>query len=211
MAESKILAGEHEEARSICQTVSATAPQEQRAVALTTLAWSLFLEGEKEQALQLLQQAIVLNPSSSRAHQRLGIVTWKSQTTLSVASFLQAAKLDPNEPTPFVYLGHYYTSTGQEERGKRCYQKALALDPLCEDAGSHLHDIFMKAKDAAGAKALLQRACAAGGPGRSAWAWLRIGAMQLKDEEFLDAVVSLQNALKGSQSVNPFRVKSNQS
>lgn len=47
------------------------------------------------------------------------------------AQFLDgAAEEGPSQPASFTWLGHWYREVaGDEGRARRCYQRALALDP----------------------------------------------------------------------------------
>ncbi len=161
----------------------------------------LSLRGDKTQAIALLQKALTLNNSSPKAHTRLGVLLWESGQAAAVPHLLQAAKLDPNAPTPFVYLGHHYVAAGHKERGLKCYQKALSLDPANPEAGERLCGLLALAGEDAAVTAVLEAACNEGEPARCGWAWLRRGAGQIRIGQHADAVVSLQNALKTNAQV----------
>eukprot|EP00047_Mylnosiga_fluctuans_P014648 m.40155 g.40155 ORF g.40155 m.40155 type:complete len:1571 (+) comp5596_c0_seq1:138-4850(+) len=196
IAECQILAGACDVAIATCQDALVTSPDS--AKILSALGWAFYTSGHPD-ATATLQRAIAADPALALAHLRLGLALWGTARAQAVPCFLQAAKLDAGNPTPFVYLGHYYCDVGQADRGTRCYQKALSLDPSCEDAGVRLYNIHAgttQGLDAA--KTVLESACNAGGPGRAAWAWLRLGAMHLARASYADAVTCLQNSLKSN-------------
>jgi tetratricopeptide (TPR) repeat protein len=164
--------------------------------------------GRTGEAIATLKAAVTHTPASAIAHARLGLALWPADRAASAPCFLQAAKLDSTITIAFVYLGHYYTDGGQAERGTRCYQKAMSLDPMCAEAGERLHALFVAAGNNDAAMAMLDAACRAAGPGRAAWAWIRMGAAHICDANFSEAVVCLQNALKSNSTVSQlnFRV-----
>lgn len=62
---------------------------------------------------------------------------------LTVVSYSQAAKLDPQCSETFEYLGHYYHEVaGDLTRAQKCYQKSFDLDNENETAGEKLCDLL---------------------------------------------------------------------
>jgi tetratricopeptide (TPR) repeat protein len=52
------------------------------------------------------------------------------------AQFLEAARIDPGLAGAFTYLGRYYLEVQKDDlRARRCFQKAVQLDPNDERAG----------------------------------------------------------------------------
>lgn len=55
---------------------------------------------------------------------------------------LKAAKWDPQMGCTFLYIGHYYGLNDNMDKARKCYEKALQLNPCDEEAGSALSDVY---------------------------------------------------------------------
>jgi len=64
---------------------------------------------------------------------------WRSQRRFAHARWLAAAATPgPSQAPAFARLGDFYAQvSGDTARARKCYQRALALDPLQADAGEH--------------------------------------------------------------------------
>jgi tetratricopeptide (TPR) repeat protein len=61
---------------------------------------------------------------------------YRREKKYAQTALLQGARLDPNHAPTFTLLGHYYRLVERDaERARRCYQKAISLDPLESEAG----------------------------------------------------------------------------
>jgi hypothetical protein len=62
---------------------------------------------------------------------------WRAQRRYTHACWLAAAAAPgPSQPPAFARLGDFYRDVaGDAARARRCYQRALALDPLQASAG----------------------------------------------------------------------------
>ena len=66
-------------------------------------------------------------------------------TPCCLSALLSAAKLQPNNPTPFAWLGHYYIQIANDTaRAKQCYSKALSLAPGNGEAGKVMVDMLIE-------------------------------------------------------------------
>ena len=95
-------------------------------------------------AQQWLEQSIVEDSQQAVVHQWLGRVYWHiGNPQKAQASFLMAAKLDPQESESFLYLGLYYWDhTSDKVKASKCLQRAYDLDVDSEAAGTALVDIL---------------------------------------------------------------------
>jgi len=103
-----------------------------------------------QNALSLLSQAIkieVSHPQSLHLHW-IAIVHWEmDQKPLAYRFFLQSAKADPNLASNFAYIGLYAQQVEKDvEKAKKCFQKALLLDPQQDLAGRQLSDLLIDLK-----------------------------------------------------------------
>lgn len=148
------------------------------------LAWCDYLQGNHEAALSRLSRC---SPPTSRVLLRLGRIYFHTLPDKALGLFLQAAKLDPTNAEAFVGLGDYYRSkcqTGNEDeelRWIKCYQKAYQLDPLNSIAINHLSLYYLQKGDEAQKKVAesLLTELVTNAAERVAWAWRRLGFLQL--------------------------------
>ncbi|CAM6087406.1 unnamed protein product [Calypogeia fissa] len=192
--------GEVEVARARLETVLSLNAQSHWALA--EQGWLAFQNGNQEDAIKYLEQAVALQPTDASYHRRLGLVCWKgdgnaaSTREKAFSQFLEAVKLDPSQPDVFRYLGHYYKDTTVDmQRAMRCYQKSISLDPEDEEAGEALCDLL----DSGGQEVLELDICrgASERSRRAFWAWRRLGFLQVHRKEWTEAVPNLQHALRG--------------
>ena len=119
----------------------------------------------------------------------------------ALTALLRAAKLNAGDGAVFAAIGRCYLASDRD-RAQRCFEKALALDPMQADAAHLLLDMYKDKGDTAAARTLLQRLADAPGAQRMGWLWLSLGALQLHDNDANAAVRSLQNALR-ARSADP--------
>lgn len=81
---------------------------------------------------------------SPEAWLTLGKIHWEmSDFGHSLMAFLKGIHADPYNWECFVYLGNYYIEHGNDvERAKKCYQKALLINPDSEQAGIGLSTAY---------------------------------------------------------------------
>ncbi|KAK7473574.1 hypothetical protein BaRGS_00035177 [Batillaria attramentaria] len=112
-------------------------------------------------------------------------------------SLLKAAKLDPYLSDTFLYLGHFYAEVKRDqERAKKCYQKAFDLDSNSDEAGAALCDMLTALGEEDSVQSLLERVTGAASAGCAKWAWLRLGLAQVRSGDPSTAITSLQSALR---------------
>lgn len=195
---------DYESADRFCQEVLARVPSS--AWAMSLRGWMrLEKEPENPAALQEaeshLKAAIDAEPNEPDHYLRLGKIYWhmggehKSSQEFAYSSFLKAAQIAPSMSQPFAFLGHYFTEVcGDEAKAKRCYEKALSLEPANKDAGISLCDVYAANHQHELAIAVCKRAIQS--DSRARWAWILCGRYQNASQEYAQAVVAFQNALR---------------
>ncbi len=153
-------------------------------------------------ALDLWRTCQQLEPTVALHALRIGQVLWmlggvyREDKSYCFAQFLASAKLDPNAPDPFAYLGHYYLAIENNVTAAvRCYQKALKLNAAHEEAGSALFSVLISQGLEVQAETMLQAAIEA--PGTNAtWAWWRMARLQKESKRYTLCIKSLQQLLR---------------
>ncbi|XP_062200574.1 tetratricopeptide repeat protein SKI3 isoform X2 [Phragmites australis] len=158
-----------------------------------------------------LEETLAADPSSPLHHYNLGVFLWgraeaeakqegdgeeaRRLRAAAAENFLAAAKLNPNDGVPFRFLGHHYARGGDTQRGAKCYQRAVALNPDDAEAGEALCDLL----DVEGKESLEVAVCkeAAGKSPRAFWAFQRLGYLQVHQRKWSEAIQSLQHAIRG--------------
>lgn len=77
---------------------------------------------------------------TSEAWLTLGKIHWEmADYGYSLMAFLKGIRADPNNWECLVYLGRYHQEHSKDyDRSRKCYQKALQINPNSEQAGSGL-------------------------------------------------------------------------
>ena len=116
-----------------------------------------------------------------------------------------------------MYLGHYYQTVLQDYRlglcnikkdyvliimftivskCRRCYQKAIDLNPSLSEAGVAFSDVCLAMGDDSAAFALYQQVTTNASMEDAKWAWLRLGLSQLDRGEIGEAISSFRTVVK---------------
>jgi len=91
---------------------------------------ALLSEGKLPEALAILQQAVVAEPNSSRAFQRLGGAQLMSQDyRTSIQSFQRAISLDANNADAFVGMAMAYLHGGHYGQARSALEEAKRIAP----------------------------------------------------------------------------------
>jgi hypothetical protein len=89
-----------------------------------------FDQQQLDEAANLAEHALRLNPSAAGAHQILGMVTLERDRPREAMPFLERAlALRPDLPLSYNALGRCYTLLGDLDRGLACLDTALFLQP----------------------------------------------------------------------------------
>ncbi|GLH08653.1 Tetratricopeptide repeat protein 37 [Gryllus bimaculatus] len=161
-------------------------------------ALKLKKDGMIYRALDTLKNAVSIFPNASELWLEIGKIHWEEQKPdAALASFLKAARLDPNNYENFVYLGKCYSLGARDvDKARRCYQKAFQLNQRSEEAGAGLSDIYRSQKYVDLNIQLLTYVTQQAGPGGSKWAWLRLGLYHQDKGNHQEAVDSLRCAVR---------------
>ena len=110
-----------------------------RALYLFSRARISFHEGDYPTALNLLREAISLEPDSSLMHGEVAEIKLKIGQVPEALEYLnRAIALDPEYRPPYVLGGVLMTSAGKDQEAVNYLRKAVKLDPAKEDAYIHL-------------------------------------------------------------------------
>jgi tetratricopeptide (TPR) repeat protein len=111
----------------LCATLPLSANEEP---SLLQRGETLLNEGKLPEALEILQQAVVADPNSSRAFQRLGGAQLMSQDYAgSILSFQRAIGLDANNAEAFIGMGMAYLHSGRYGLARSALEEAKRIDP----------------------------------------------------------------------------------
>lgn len=130
-----------------CATVPPPVPQDKihgfnhasRAMNLYSQSRLAALDGDYPAALNLLREAIQMDPESAFLHFAAGDMKLKIGQTAEALDFLKKAiQLDPSYRPPFVMAGSIMAAAGKDWDAADYLRKAVKLDPSKEDAYLHL-------------------------------------------------------------------------
>ncbi|XP_033324509.2 superkiller complex protein 3 [Megalopta genalis] len=113
----------------------------------------------------------------------------------SLMAFLNGVTADQYNWECLVYLGDYYREHGNDlERSKRCYLKALQINPNSEKAGIGLSIVYRLLKNYSANIQLLESLTEKeSGP---KWAWFQLGKQYLDQEDGLQAIKAFQRVIR---------------
>ncbi|XP_015592231.1 tetratricopeptide repeat protein 37 [Cephus cinctus] len=134
---------------------------------------------------------------TSEAWLMLGKIYWDMfNYRHSLMAFLKGIHADPYNWECLIYLGHYYREHGNDlERSRRCYQKALVINPSSEQAGIGLSTAYRLLKNTEANMQLLQQVTTAHGSGPK-WAWLQLGLQYLEQDYPTQAINALRTVIR---------------
>jgi Flp pilus assembly protein TadD len=123
---------------------TAADPEEARrnAQALVDQAKELYKNDEDQRAVQVLEQAIKLDPNNAEAHLRLGMsyaaLDRKPESDdeykKAIELFKKKVEGDPKDAPSFFYLGEAYNFLHRDEDATRNYREATRLNEKDEEA-----------------------------------------------------------------------------
>jgi Flp pilus assembly protein TadD len=111
-------------------------------------AWSnlgvvRFQQGDLNDALKALQQAVKISPGDSFSYSNLGIVYYQlNQYENAIQALNQAISLDPKDAKSHNYLGCAASQKGWQEAAEKEFRKAIELDPNFGDAHFNLALVY---------------------------------------------------------------------
>ena len=131
---------------SSCAAVPVTSPEasrqsppthdgRSRALYLYSRARLAGLEGDYPTALNILRDAVELDPSSAFLNSAIAEIKLKiGQTDEALEYILKAIQLDPDYRPPYLMAGSIMAAGGKDLEAAEYLRKAIALDPAKEDA-----------------------------------------------------------------------------
>jgi tetratricopeptide (TPR) repeat protein len=120
-------------------------------IALSMMGLVAYRDGEREIALEFINEAIAINPSIAEAHDNLGIVLLDiGNLNNAIISFQNAIAIKPNFANAHFNLGTAFQRLGQQESAITCFRKSLGLTP--ENAKANIHAQLGYALNALGKK-----------------------------------------------------------
>jgi tetratricopeptide (TPR) repeat protein len=94
-----------------------------------------YFNGEYEQAISELTEAIEINPGLARAYVTRGMVYEdKNEHNLAIADFTVVIEIKPTDARAYVYRGMAYENEGEYDFAIADYSKAIGIDPTIADA-----------------------------------------------------------------------------
>lgn len=110
-----------------------------RALYLYSRARLATLEGDYPGAMNMLRDAIELDPSSAYLNTAAAEIKLKiGQVPEALEYISKAIKLDPNAPGPYLMAGVLMATAGKDWEAAEHLRKAIKLDPTKEEAYLHL-------------------------------------------------------------------------
>jgi tetratricopeptide (TPR) repeat protein len=86
------------------------------------------------EALDLLQKWVAIDPDSAIAHQRLGATLYRlNKPAEALAEFTKARTLDANSNHPQIWLGQLFTADKKIPEARKAFETAYAAEPTNEN------------------------------------------------------------------------------
>jgi len=121
-------------------------------------AEGLVQQGRLDEAKNLVDQQLALNPSSVDAYNLLGIIyTGKKDYVSALEAFQHALTLAPNSATAHNNLGNLYVAQQKLDLAEKEFNKVLALTPDNQNANYNLALLLIQKEQPAAAIQHLQR------------------------------------------------------
>ena len=156
---------------------------------MSALAAALQLDGQIDEALTVIRQAIALRPAFSEAHNNLGnLLREKNLDAETAYAYRQAIALTPDDPEVLNNLGTLLESNSNYAEAIRLFRHAITVRPELAPAHYNLGNAYQKAGDVDAAIASHQRAVSL--QPDLAEAWINLGNAQCESGRIDDAIVS---------------------
>ena len=172
---------------------------------------------EAEGYLEAIKEAYKLNDIDPETQARISFATgqcyWSNRITSkadTLAHFLAAAKANPNESKYFTWIGKFYWRIeGESERAKKCFIKALNLDPSNFQAALLYAEISLanNETDACTIVDLLKPFTKQSFNSRNRKLFYFYGVALFNSKNFLDSSVAFQSALKSPPVTDEPRIE----
>ncbi|MBI2619166.1 MAG: tetratricopeptide repeat protein [Ignavibacteriales bacterium] len=111
------------------------------------------------EAITVLKQAIVDDPSSWIGHYLLGLAfARRRQWAGAYDEFVSAVEMDPNEPNGWQMCGEVLLALERYEEAERYLRKSLELNPQLTDAIANVGTLYLRRGDSETASECFERA-----------------------------------------------------
>ncbi|MEZ5285672.1 MAG: tetratricopeptide repeat protein [Vicinamibacterales bacterium] len=150
-------AGRVADAEAVLQPVLQTDPRHFDAT--MHLATGYLFAGALDRAATYAARALDLRPSSADAAKLRGVIAWQQgRNAEALRVFDDAARSDPRDPMPHLYMGMIYGQQGRYPDARGMFERALAVNPLLGDALIGVADTYAADGRFGDAQAALARA-----------------------------------------------------
>ena len=127
-------------------------------------AWELVAQGNRQEAVRVLDQVIKANPRNGDARLLLGsILAEEGKSAEAIRHIEEAVRLMPQSPMAHNALGEALQTAGELNRARGAFEKAVALDPRFAQAHANLGRVLIQTGESSGAAEHLDRAIALAG------------------------------------------------
>ena len=100
-------------------------------------------QNKLEEAKNLYNQVLEMNPNHSQAYYNQGLLFHTSGQKIKARKFYEKAiEIDPNNSSAHNNLGLIYGELGDDQKAKKFYEKAIEIDPNYTDPYNNLGGVF---------------------------------------------------------------------
>lgn len=194
------------------------------------VAWCRALAGEYDASVSELEACLPemqdsdsrMKPLRSQTLHRIGVCLWERDTSKAArkdrngayARFLSSVQTNMNNAPAYTSLGVYYADYGKDQnRARKCFQKAFELSASEVDAAERLARSFASSQEWELVEAVAQRVINSGRVGSIhrvdetnsglkkkgiSWPFAALGVVQLNQQDYIKSIISFQSALRSS-------------
>ncbi|KAG2386234.1 hypothetical protein C9374_002680 [Naegleria lovaniensis] len=151
-----------------------------------------YQRGNLAKSREYYVKAIQINPKDDLTLCQTGWFCYLDKDFEAAIQYIKSAiEVNPNN-----YLIYYQHIEKDEDRCIKCYKKAVSLNPLEEEAGANLGDIYIGKGLLTLAASLFKDATSRNN--RAGWAWSKLGFYQQSQNLLDQSIHSFQHALRVS-------------
>ena len=153
-----LMAERFDEATAVYESLIAEGSQQP--VVLGNLGALYGQQGRADEAIDLLQRCLRLDPANPEAHANLGLVQHEQKGRIeeAIRCFLRALELRPDHVEAHANLANALLEQGELEAALRSYRQAIAINPGFSDAYKNYGNALLIAGDLQAALAAYRRA-----------------------------------------------------